>query len=184
MDNTIISYTKNTLLFLFLISVSSCSKDTPEVVNEEELITTVVLNFSTQGEPDQTVRWETEAANSAEIILKANAEYDVQITFLDESDPNDIENINEEIIEEADEHQVFYEFSGVSVTYGQGSSDALDSNQNPVYINSIWNTSAANSGIVRVFLIHEPTTKSSTTRDGFGGETDVSVDIPIRIIEE
>jgi hypothetical protein len=184
MDKTTILYTKNTLLLILLITISSCSKDTPEVVNEEELITTIELNFSTQGEPDQTVRWETEAANSAEIVLKSNTEYDVQITFLDESDPSDIENINAEIIEEADEHQVFYEFSGVSVTYGQGTSDTLDSDQNPVYINSIWNTSDVNSGVVRVFLIHEPTTKSSTTRDGFGGETDVSVDIPIRIIEE
>ena len=102
MVKTIILYTKQTLLFIFLISIFSCSKDTPEIVNEEELITTVELSFNTQGESEQKIRWETTAPNTAEIILKSNTEYEVQITFLDESDPGDIENINEEIIEEVD----------------------------------------------------------------------------------
>jgi len=79
---------------------------------------------------------------------------------------------------------VFFEFSGVTISYVQSDSDPLDSNQNPVFINTVWSTSVASSGIVRAFLIHEPTTKNSTTRNGFGGETDVSVDIPIRILEE
>ena len=184
MVKTIILYTKQTLLFIFLISIFSCSKDTPEIVNEEELITTVELSFNTQGESEQKIRWETTAPNTAEIILKSNTEYEVQITFLDESDPGDIENINEEIIEEVDEHQVFFEFSGVTISYVQSDSDPLDSNQNPVFINTVWSTSVASSGIVRAFLIHEPTTKNSTTRNGFGGETDVSVDTPIRILEE
>ena len=126
MVKIIILYTKQTLLFIFLISIFSCSKDTPEIVNEEELITTVELSFNTQGESEQKIRWETTAPNTAEIILKSNTEYEVQITFLDESDPGDIENINEEIIEEVDEHQVFFEFSGVTISYVQSDSDPLD----------------------------------------------------------
>tara|TARA_B110000114_G_scaffold36818_1_gene38379 strand:+ start:936 stop:1196 length:261 start_codon:yes stop_codon:yes gene_type:complete len=83
--------------------------------------------------------------------------------------------------EEADEHQVFYEFSQLNIGLEQSSSDTLDSNQNPVYINSLWNTSEVGSGTVRVYLIHEPVTKSSSTRDGFAGETDVAVDFLITI---
>lgn len=63
----------------------------------------------------------------------------------------------------------------------QSSSDTLDSNQNPLFVNSLWNTSEAGTGTVRVYLIHEPVTKSSSTRDGFAGETDVTVDFPIII---
>ena len=63
----------------------------------------------------------------------------------------------------------------------QSSSDTLDSNQNPLFVNSLWNTSEVGTGTVRVYLIHEPVTKSSSTRDGFAGETDVTVDFPIII---
>jgi len=37
----------------------------------------------------------------------------VEISFLNNSDPSDIENVTLEVIEEADEHQVFYEFAEV-----------------------------------------------------------------------
>jgi hypothetical protein len=173
---------KYILLFSTLFIIS-CSKDTPEVVEEQELITTVELEFRAADETTQTIRWQVDQTNNQTVSLKANTAYEVSISFFDESDPADVEDITEEVREEADEHQVFYEFSNVSVSYTSGDLDTLDSEGNPVFIHSIWNASATGSGIIRAYLIHEPTTKSSTNRDGFGGETDVAVDIPITIIE-
>ena len=170
------------LYLLLSLIIISCSKDDePEPINEEELITTVQLTFKAAGTTDQIVRWREGSNNSDIITLAANTQYEVGIVFLDESDPSDIEDITEEVKEEADEHQVFYEFSQLNIGLEQSSSDTLDSNQNPVYINSLWNTSEVGSGTVTVYLIHEPVTKSSSTRDGFAGETDVAVDFLITI---
>ena len=58
-----------------------------------------------------------------------------------------------------------------------------DSANNPLYLNSIWTASSAGTGTARVYLIHEPTTKTSTSRGGFGGETDVEVDFTVVIFE-
>ena len=169
------------LYLLLSLLIISCSKEDPEPINEEELITTVQLTFKTPGITDQIVRWQEGSNNSDIISLAANTQYEVEIIFLDESDPSDIEDITEEVKEEADEHQVFYQFSQLNISLEQSSSDTLDSNQNPLFVNSLWNTSEVGTGTVRVYLIHEPVTKSSPTRDGFAGETDVTVDFPIII---
>ena len=177
----ILNFHYKTLYLLFSLIIISCSKEEPEIISEEELITTVQFTFRTPGITDQIVRWQEGSNNSDIIFLTANTQYEVEIIFLDESDPGDIEDITEEVKEEADEHQIFYQFSQLNISLEQSSSDTLDSNQNPLFVNSLWNTSEAGSGTVRVYLIHEPVTKSSSTRDGFAGETDVTVDFPINI---
>jgi hypothetical protein len=93
----------------------SCEKETPEIVEEQELITTVELQFQASGEAPKTIRWEVDQTNAPTVTLNANTAYEVAIAFLDESDPADVEDITEEVREEADEHQVFFEFSGVTV---------------------------------------------------------------------
>jgi len=162
----------------------SCDKDEdPELIEEQELITTVVLNITSDGAANQTVRWNMDTNQTPTISLQANQQYQVSVSFLDESDPADTEDITEEVKEEADEHQVFYEFSGVSISYTSGQGDVSDSANNPLYVNSIWTASSAGTGTARVYLIHEPTTKTSTSRGGFGGETDVEVDFTVVVFE-
>ena len=179
--------TKHTLFFLFTaLLILSCSKeeeDLPELINEEEVITNVKLVLSASGLDTQTIDWAVDQNNSQTITLKKNTAYEVNISFLDQSNPSDIEDITEEVEEEADEHQVFYEFSDLSISYASSTNDTKDSNGNPVYLKSVWTASSLGSGTVRAFLIHEPTTKTSSSRDGFGGETDVAIDIPITVID-
>ena len=54
-----------------------------------------------------------------EIELEPNSSYNVSMLIYNDTDPNDIENITLEVIEEADEHQIFYaitdELSGFSI---------------------------------------------------------------------
>lgn len=45
---------------LILTSLFSCTKTDPELVDEQELITTVILTFTSDGEEDQQVRWTTQ----------------------------------------------------------------------------------------------------------------------------
>jgi len=93
--------TKQIFFYLFTaLLISSCSSDEdevdeiPELINEEEVITTVVLTFDSSDNPTQTIRWAVEEDNSLKFInLKANTEYQVGISFLDETDPSDVEDI-------------------------------------------------------------------------------------------
>ena len=52
-----------------------------------------------------------------------------------------------------------------------------DSDGIAININTTWTTGDAESGTVRVYLIHGPSSKSGTTRAQFGGGTDVEVRI-------
>lgn len=179
-----LQHIKYVLFYLFsFFLLLSCEKETPEIVEEQELITTVELQFQASGEAPQTIRWEANQTNVPTVTLKANTAYEVAIAFLDESDPADVEDITEEVREEADEHQVFFEFSGVTVDFTSGSSDTLDSDGNPVFLHTVWNATSTGTGIIKAYLIHEPTSKTSTTRAGFGGETDVAIEIPFTVVE-
>ena len=108
-------------------------------------------NITSDGAANQTVRWNMDTNQTPTISLQANQQYQVSVSFLDESDPADTEDITEEVKEEADEHQVFYEFSGVSISYTSGQGDVSDSANNPLYVNSIWTASSAGTGTARVY---------------------------------
>ena len=125
-----------------------------------------------------------EGAEILSVTLDSNKTYSVEISFLDESDPSDVENITEEVIEEAEEHVVFYETNLNGLSIQSASNDVTDSDGNPVGIKTNWQTPAAGEqGTLRIYLIHEPTTKTATTRAAIGGETDVEVDFLVRINE-
>jgi len=91
--------------FILTLMFVSCTKDEdPKLIEEQELITTVVLTLS-DGATSQTVRWNQDSNNTPSIALQANKSYEVAVSFLDESDPGAVEDLTEEIKEEADEHQ-------------------------------------------------------------------------------
>jgi len=92
-----------------------------------------------------------------------------------------VEEINPEVIEEADEHQVFFENSSSIVTISSSSADNQDSAGNPLGLKTTWTTAGVGNAVVRLFLIHEPSTKTGTSRADFGGETDVQVDINVAV---
>ena len=120
--------------------------------------------------------------NSQSINMKVNTNYNVNLSFLNTSDPTDVENVTLEIIDEADEHQVFFEFAEVSVNVSSASNDTKVGSRG-VLINSIWNASSTGTGLVRLYLIHQPTNFNATTREGMGGFNDVAIDIPVSIVE-
>ncbi|MDG1965155.1 MAG: hypothetical protein P8I34_00765 [Flavobacteriaceae bacterium] len=191
-------------LFLFVL-IFACSKDEdPEPAHEEEIVTLVTLEVSKVGS-SETIKYNFEVeghdhddheeeeeedddhddhdGEHTEIELEANSSYNVSMFIYNDTDPNNIENITQEIIEEKDEHQVFYaitdELSGFSIE--PASDDTVDSNGNSLYIKTTWTTTGETSGDVVGYLIHEPTQKTGTTRTDFGGATDFEIDFEVHV---
>lgn len=196
-------YIKPIIALCLLVLIFACSKDDPDPVHEEEVITKVTLEVSKEGSSNLTTyTFEVEGhdhdheeedhdeeddddheGDHIEIELEANSTYNVSISFYNDSDPDNVENITSEIIEEKDEHQIFYEItdelSGFSIA--SASNDTLDSNGNPLFIKSTWTTTEETSGEVVGYLIHEPTSKTGNTRTDFGGATDVEIEFEVHV---
>ena len=169
-------------IVLAMILIHSCSKDDPAEINQQEYISNVIMEIQSSDGSSQTIDLDVSEQNTESINLIANNDYTVEISFLNSSDPNDIENVTLEVIEEADEHQVFYDFADVSVNVSSASDD-IKVGSRGVLIKSIWNASSTGSGISRVYLIHQPTNFDATTREAMGGFNDVAIDIPIVVTD-
>ena len=118
-------FKKINILYITLVTILfySCSKDDPDGINEQEYISNVVFSVTSPDGTLQTIDWDLSETNMETINLKANTNYSVGLTFENRSDPTDIEDITQEIIEEADEHQVFFEFADVSVNVTSANND-------------------------------------------------------------
>ena len=185
--------TMKTSAFYALLSIAmiGCSDDdaTPEVINDEELITTVILTL-TPDSGDQVVLTtiDLDGVGPDEPVttvvgnFSENTIYDGTVAFLDESG-EEVEDITLEVIEEADEHQVFYEIQeglNIDIMYND---DQQDSQGNPIGVQIILTTGAASTGILKVTLRHEPNKSAEGVSDGditnAGGETDITTDFDV-----
>ena len=182
--------TMKTSAFYALLSIAmlGCSDDdAPEVVNEEELITTVILTLTTEdGEVVELKSTDLDGGGDIEYEIigdfSPNTIYDGSVAFLDESG-EEVEDITLEVIEEADEHQVFYEIQeglNIDIMYND---DQQDSQGNPIGVQIILTTGAASTGILKVTLKHEPNKSAEGVSDGditnAGGETDITTDFDV-----
>ena len=165
-------------LSLMAIVITSCSNDddTPEIVNEEEIITTMnVTLLSTGGDTVllQSQDLDGDGPNAPVITvenLTANTTYAGSIELLNETE-TPAEDITEEVNEESDEHQFFFDVSGSleSITYSD-----QDSNGNPIGLSFVLVTGNAGNGTIQITLRHEPTKPNDGTLTDAGGETDIS----------
>ena len=186
------------LALLATITLASCSSDddtTPEVINEEEVITTITLTLVP--ETGETVTLESrdldgEGPNEPVITvsgpLQAGMLYDGSITLENETE-SPAELINEEIEEEADEHQFFYQAtSGVNATfaYADTENDYMNNGvANPVGLEFTLQVGTASSGTITVTLRHQPAKDAAGVSAGeianAAGETDVQESFDIVI---
>lgn len=196
-------YFKATLLSTILLFISCDKDDTPEAENEMEVFTKAVIvvtdlsddssetyNFEVEEhdhdhDHDHSVLPQTQDdddhGDHTVIELKSNSEYKFEISFLNESDPNNIIDMTEEVIEEADDHHVFYELVGNGISYDSTSGDTFDSNSNPLNLVTKWTTTTATEVEVEAYLLHQPTSKTGSTRDDFGGATDVEIEFEAHV---
>lgn len=168
------------LLFTGLLFMA-CSDDDgglPEPVNEEEVITTMTVTLTPNGEGSpiilKTQDLDGAGPNAPEIIVSGNlaagATYNGRILLLNETE-TPAENITEEVEAEAGKHQFFYSVGGnldISTEYGN-----LDDAGYPLGTAFTLTAGAASSGTLTFTLRHEPT-KPNTGLDDAGGETDIA----------
>ena len=171
---------------LLTLAMLGCSDDdtTPEIINEDELITTVILTL-TPDSGDQVVLTTIdldgdgpdEPVTTVVGNLSENTQYQGAVQFLNETE-DPAEDITQEVIEEADEHQVFYTISeglNIQTTY-----EDQDSQGNPLGVQITLSTGAASEGSLTVTLRHEPV-KPNDGLESAGGETDISTSFDVSI---
>lgn len=197
------------LFIASLLIITSCSKDDAEEIHEHE-INKVVLNFTNTADSSTfEVEWElehddedhadedgNEHAHESHIELEPNAVFTVDAKFYDtgehsedSDDHNHAEDHEEEgeditaiIIEEKDVHHVFFEMVELSnLTIESASGDTKDSNGLGLNLKTTWTTGDDEIGEVKIYLIHEPSTKDGDTRAEFGGNDDVIADFEVNI---
>ena len=171
---------------LLTLAMLGCSDDdtTPEIINEDELITTVILTL-TPDSGDQVVLTTIdldgdgpdEPVTTVVGSFLENTQYQGAVQFLNETE-DPAEDITQEVIEEADEHQVFYTTTdglNIQTTY-----EDQDSQGNPLGVQITLSTGAASEGSLTVTLRHEPV-KPNDGLDSAGGETDISTSFDVSI---
>ena len=182
---------KTTILLSFLLCTIvffNCKKTTPDVVNEEELITTLIYTLTSTSD---TVICKFKDADgdggNAPVItvskaLSPNILYKGSLELLDESGPTP-ENINTEIEEEDEAHQFFFKNENplnITTTY-----DDLDGNQKPIGLKTNVQTGNASTGKLKITLRHEPNKNGANVAQGditnAGGETDIEVEFDLTI---
>jgi hypothetical protein len=188
------------LLFAVLFAFSSCNSDDPMPENEEELITDVTLIFTevdangnTIGSPIEFTASDSEglelgSSPSIETIsLTIGKRYLLEIELF-----NSIENedITEEILEEADEHQFYFLgtafLSSPVLTYTY---DDEDEDGNPIGLRGFVQVSSApgfNNAQFRLVLRHDLNKNfpgaNNPNWENFvqaGGETDLDITFPL-----
>ncbi len=189
------------MLALTGILFTSCSDDddTPEEVNEEEVITTMTVTLTPQGGGTNITLVSFDADGDDGPIepvltvsgdLAADTTYDGTIVLLNTTE-SPAELVNEEIEGEADEHQFFFVVGGglnVTTAYADDESDYVSeatgenfTTTNPVGIDFTLTTAAASNGTLNITLLHEPTKPNDGTVEGAGGETDITATFALTI---
>jgi hypothetical protein len=194
-------YFKATLLSIVLLLISCDKDDTPEAENEMEVLNkTVIVVTNLSDDSSETYNFEVEEHDHGQdhsvlpqtqdddehgdhtvIELKSGSEYKFEISFLNDTDPNNIIDMILEVINEKDEHHVHYELAGNGIEIESYSGDTIDSNGNALNLVTKWTTSTSAEIEVEAYLIHQPTSKTGNTRDDFGGSTDVEIEFEAHV---
>lgn len=161
------------------IFLSSClDNDVPTApAHEHEEPTKITLRFENANTPSsvfvysyQVVEGSTEQPTVAISNLTSGI-YKVSVQLFSNE-----EDITDEIFgEDKDDHFVFYQTSdGNNVQISYADNDVIDSNNNKVGKNTIWNITPGNSNVT-VYLLHQPNNKNpnATSTSQLGGEIDL-----------
>ncbi len=190
LKNKTLKTIKNLAFVFFVASVfTACSDDDPEVVNQEELITTLTATLTPSGGGTDIVLKSVDLDGdgpdapviSVSANLIANTTYTGELKVENETE-SPAENITLEVLEEDEEHQFFFTPTNniATTTYND-----MDGDGNPIGVQFSLTTTTAATGSLTITLRHEPMKTASGVSDGditnAGGETDVQAVFPITV---
>ncbi len=167
------------LLLCLALGFSACKKE-DEIGEENELITTIKLNFKNGNDLRSFSYKDLDGDGGTapvidKISLAANTTYDLSIEFLDESKTPAV-NITEEVSGESDEHLVL--FSPSTTSLGTYTYSDKDVNLLPIGLKGKYSTKSAAAGMLKVQLRHQPPVNGKKTKDGTAvpGSDDINID--------
>lgn len=176
---------KSSILFLCLVLGFSACKKEDEIGEENELITTIRLNFKNGNEIKSFSYKDLDGEGGKvpiidKISLASNTTYDLSIEFLDESKSPAV-NITEEVSGESDEHLVL--FSPSTTSLGTYTYSDKDVNLLPIGLKGKYSTKSAGAGMLKVQLRHQPPVNGKNTKDGTSipGSDDINIDFVLEI---
>ena len=193
-----LNYLLYAVLTLFIFTGCEEDEAAPEEENEVEVFTDVKLVFTPKagGAAVEAAAQDPDGAGVQElqvlgaINLAANTEYLLSM-MIENCLEDPCEDMNEEIAEEAEEHQFFFAFTNDAFTspVGNGNMDnasdpinyiGFDGNGNPVGLNTNWTTGSASTGTFTVQLQHQPDVKTATS-GSTDGDTDFALTFNLNI---
>ncbi|WP_100615611.1 type 1 periplasmic binding fold superfamily protein [Confluentibacter citreus] len=183
-------FKKVSILFLATLVFTACSNDDdPLPVNEEEVITTLTATLVPVGGGTavtlQTRDLDGDGPNPPVITvsgpLAAGTTYNGSLALLNET-VTPAESINEEIAEEDEEHQFFFQATNNIATFDYVD---FDGNDNPVGLEFTLTTTTTGAGSITIILRHEPNKTATGVSDGditnAGGETDITATFQVTV---
>ena len=184
--------TKRLLIIAFTFASAfifiACEKDDPVIPVEPEVITTLIYTLSpSDGGANIKLSFQDldgDGGNDPTITggtLNANSTYSGTLDLLNETEIP-AESITQEIEEEDEEHQFFFQTNITNLTFAYNDQDG---DGNPVGLSTTLTTAESGTGTITIILRHEPS-KSATGVSGgditnAGGETDIEVSFPIDV---
>lgn len=176
---------KALLLILSSITLIQCTKQ-PLPINENELITRVQLTFTdTLGETSSFLYCINDGMfgnRKDTIVLMKNKAYGLEIFFYNVQNASLVDSINNEILEEAEEHQIFIQ----STTIDNFRYNDEDFNTYPIGLKTLIKTNNILSlEYFRIILIHQPNKKGFAVAQNqvknAGGATDIDISFLIKL---
>jgi hypothetical protein len=173
------------------ISCSNENDATP--VNEEELITTITAVFTPEGGGSAVTLnsrdLDGDGPNAPVITISGpfaqNTTYNGVVAFTNES-VSPAEDITTEIVAEAEDHQIFYQTTGSLPDFIYSTTaENLDANGKPIGLQTVFTTTTAATGVLKISLIHLPNKTAAGVATGdptnAGGNTDATEEFTVRI---
>lgn len=173
------------------ISCSNENDATP--VNEEELITTITAVFTPEGGGSAVTLnsrdLDGDGPNAPVITISGpfaqNTTYNGVVAFTNES-VSPAEDITAEIIAEAEDHQIFYQTTGSLPDFIYSTTaENVDANGKPIGLETVFTTTTAATGVLKISLIHLPNKTAAGVAAGdptnAGGNTDATEEFTVRV---
>ncbi|TBN17403.1 hypothetical protein [Hyunsoonleella pacifica] len=175
-----------TVMAIAMLASCSDDDDTPEVVEEEEAITRIVLTFINQADANDTVVLTWDDTNGDEEVddnektvvgeFTANGTYDAEIGLFNE----DEDFLDEDILADQagiDAHFFVYASTLDFTSMMRASDDYTRTDNNKLGVKTVWTAGAAGTGSISIELHHESPNVDDSTGFGTAAGDDTDIDI-------
>jgi len=172
------------LLFISTLAFTGCSDDDDHDHDHEEEVYTNLIYTLTNGDDVITLEYEDLDPDDTEDgtytisgNLTAGTTYIGEVTLLNKTD-DEPEHAQEELEEEAEEHEFFYSTTISDIVIEKTD---MDADENPIGFDTTFTTGDTGTGTLTITLIHEPTKPNDDTVESAGGSTDIEVTFDIEV---